>query len=161
RRRNDAARGTAAVSEQPLDARTAEPRVAGAGQARRAGSHGESRFHFQKAPCKGAGSARLKLDFRVANSQNHSTKAAGEVLTAKQAPHRPGISPAQGLRADGDDTLSLYRRPPAKTPSSRGRVLHDYPRFQHLVASVAYVNPPCDFTRRNFSHAPRADGSAD
>src|SRR6516165_6979552 len=30
-------------------------------------------------------------------------KAAGEVLTAKQAPHRPGISPADGLRADGDD----------------------------------------------------------
>jgi hypothetical protein len=26
-------------------------------------------------------------------------KAAGEVLTAKQAPHRPGITPALGLRA--------------------------------------------------------------
>jgi hypothetical protein len=26
-------------------------------------------------------------------------KAAGEVLTAKQAPHRPGIAPALGLRA--------------------------------------------------------------
>ena len=27
------------------------------------------------------------------------TKAAGEVLTAKQAPHRPGTAPALGLRA--------------------------------------------------------------
>ena len=26
-------------------------------------------------------------------------KAAGEVLTAKQAPHRPGTAPALGLRA--------------------------------------------------------------
>jgi hypothetical protein len=26
-------------------------------------------------------------------------KAAGEVLTAKQAPHRPGMTPALGLRA--------------------------------------------------------------
>jgi hypothetical protein len=31
------------------------------------------------------------------------SKAAGEVLTAKQAPHRPGIAPALGLRAGGDD----------------------------------------------------------
>jgi hypothetical protein len=36
-------------------------------------------------------------------------KAAGEVLTAKQAPHRPGIAPALGLRAGRDD-LSSYRR---------------------------------------------------
>src|SRR4051794_12669983 len=36
-----------------------------------------------------------------------STKAAGEVLTAKQAPHRPGIIPALGLRADGDDVFIL------------------------------------------------------
>jgi hypothetical protein len=28
-----------------------------------------------------------------------STKAAGGVLTAKQAPHRPGTAPALGLRA--------------------------------------------------------------
>ena len=27
------------------------------------------------------------------------SKAAGEVLTAKQAPHRPGTAPALGLRA--------------------------------------------------------------
>ena len=27
------------------------------------------------------------------------TRAAGEVLTAKQAPHRPGTAPALGLRA--------------------------------------------------------------
>ena len=27
--------------------------------------------------------------------------AAGEVLTAKQAPHRPGPAPALGLRAEG------------------------------------------------------------
>src|SRR5438034_656478 len=37
-------------------------------------------------------------------------KAAGEVLTAKQAPHRPGTAPALGLRA-GNDVSPLYRRP--------------------------------------------------
>src|SRR5207253_2765582 len=37
-------------------------------------------------------------------------KAAGEVLTAKQAPHRPGTAPALGLRA-GNDVASFYRRP--------------------------------------------------
>src|SRR4029077_12237593 len=37
-------------------------------------------------------------------------KAAGGVLTAKQAPHRPGTAPALGLRA-GNDVLSFYRRP--------------------------------------------------
>src|SRR6516225_1135932 len=40
----------------------------------------------------------------------HLRKAAGEVLTAKQAPHRPGTAPALGLRA-GNDVSSLYRRP--------------------------------------------------
>jgi hypothetical protein len=30
---------------------------------------------------------------------NGKSKAAGGVLTAKQAPHRPGTTPALGLRA--------------------------------------------------------------
>jgi len=39
-------------------------------------------------------------------------KAAGEVLTAKQAPHRPGIAQALGLRAEdnkreADETFYL------------------------------------------------------
>src|SRR5262245_20855484 len=38
-------------------------------------------------------------------------KAACAVLTAKQAPHRPGTAPALGLRA-GDMTATWYRRPP-------------------------------------------------
>jgi len=33
------------------------------------------------------------------NRPAKSAKAAGEVLTAKQAPHRPGTTPALGLRA--------------------------------------------------------------
>src|SRR5439155_10270474 len=37
-------------------------------------------------------------------------KAAGGVLTAKQAPHRPGTAPALGLRA-GCDVFPFYRRP--------------------------------------------------
>src|SRR5262245_53687134 len=37
-------------------------------------------------------------------------KAAGGVLTAKQAPHRPGTAPAPGLRA-WEMCLALYRRP--------------------------------------------------
>ena len=36
--------------------------------------------------------------------------AAGGVLTAKQAPHRPGTAPAPGLRA-GDDVSPLSSRP--------------------------------------------------
>src|SRR5262249_44317588 len=43
-------------------------------------------------------------------SRGSTTKAAGGVLTAKQAPHRPGTAPALGLRA-GDNGLSWYRRP--------------------------------------------------
>jgi hypothetical protein len=39
-----------------------------------------------------------------------ANKTAGEVLTAKQAPHRPGITPALSLRADGDDVFII---PPA------------------------------------------------
>jgi hypothetical protein len=34
-------------------------------------------------------------------------RTAGEVLTAKQAPHRPGTAPALGLRAGGDGSFIL------------------------------------------------------
>src|SRR6266481_9719469 len=37
-------------------------------------------------------------------------KAAGEVLGAKQSPHRSGTAPALGLRA-GSDVHRLFRRP--------------------------------------------------
>jgi hypothetical protein len=37
-------------------------------------------------------------------------EAAGGVLTAKQAPHRPGTAPALGLRA-GCDVSPFDRRP--------------------------------------------------
>jgi len=37
-------------------------------------------------------------------------QTAGEALTVKKVPHRPGITPAHGLRA-GSDILSSYRRP--------------------------------------------------
>src|SRR5262249_33118570 len=43
--------------------------------------------------------------------QRSTTKAAGEVLPAKQAPHRPGTAPALGLRA-GNDVSPFHRRPP-------------------------------------------------
>src|SRR5262249_59768687 len=36
-------------------------------------------------------------------------KAAGEVLTAKQAPHRPGTAPALGLRAGKDGPFIVPR----------------------------------------------------
>jgi hypothetical protein len=38
-------------------------------------------------------------------------KAAGEVLTAKQAPHRPGTAPALGLRAGSDGLLNCVADP--------------------------------------------------
>ena len=43
------------------------------------------------------------------------SKAAGGVLTAKQAPHRPGTAPAPGLRA-GRDVPPWYRRPHGEQP---------------------------------------------
>jgi hypothetical protein len=43
----------------------------------------------------------------VLDGQRESTKAAGEVLTAKQAPHRPGTAPALGLRAEGAVAIVL------------------------------------------------------
>ena len=42
---------------------------------------------------------------------NNQDNAAGEVLTAKQAPHRPGTAPAVGLRA-GIDVLSIVPQTP-------------------------------------------------
>jgi hypothetical protein len=36
---------------------------------------------------------------RLTQGSYAATKAAGGVLTAKQAPHRPGTAPALGLRA--------------------------------------------------------------
>ena len=36
-------------------------------------------------------------------------KAAGEVLTAKQAPHQPGTAPALGLRA-GEVAVAIIRQ---------------------------------------------------
>jgi hypothetical protein len=42
-----------------------------------------------------------------------STKAAGEALTVKKAPHRPGNAPALGLRA-GRDVFPLYCKPTRK-----------------------------------------------
>jgi len=50
------------------------------------------------------------------------TRAAGGVLTAKQAPHRPGTAPALGLRA-GNDVPPLYRRPTSKRRFSCGPAL--------------------------------------
>src|SRR5262249_59994528 len=48
---------------------------------------------------------------RSSNDARLLSKPAGEVLTTKQAPHRPGIAPALGLRA-GMMASSLYRGPP-------------------------------------------------
>src|SRR5262249_24890995 len=42
------------------------------------------------------------------------SKAAGEVLTAKQAPHRPGTAPTLGLRARRVAVLIICRTVPVK-----------------------------------------------
>src|SRR5262245_52879250 len=44
--------------------------------------------HFARTVCE-----------TVLPGQRTSNNAAGEVLTAKQAPHRPGTAPALGLRS--------------------------------------------------------------
>ena len=49
-------------------------------------------------------------------------KAAGGVLTAKQAPRRPGTAPALGLRRD--DVPPFYRR-----PTGKGRTNHVIPQL--------------------------------
>src|SRR5262249_32372045 len=56
---------------------------------------------------------------RVAQEREREQKAAGEVLTAKQAPHRPGIAPALGLRAGGG-VLSIL---PQTAPSQEVRAM--------------------------------------
>jgi hypothetical protein len=47
----------------------------------------------------------MQLENVRLEGRTYETKAAGEVLTAKQASHRPGITPALSLRADGDDVV--------------------------------------------------------
>jgi hypothetical protein len=47
-------------------------------------------------------------------------KVAGGVLTAKQAPYRPGTAPALGLRA-GSDVFPLYRKPTRRDVMKRRR----------------------------------------
>jgi prepilin-type N-terminal cleavage/methylation domain-containing protein len=42
---------------------------------------------------------------------------AGEVLTAKQAPHRPGIAPALGLRAGGDELVMVSQTTLKENPT--------------------------------------------
>src|SRR5262249_13820193 len=54
--------------------------------------------------------AAVKLDL----ASDRRTKAAGGVLTAKQAPHPPGIAPALGLRAGIDVGIIVLRGPPAE-----------------------------------------------
>src|SRR5262245_33153007 len=46
---------------------------------------------------------------------------AGGVLTAKQAPHRPGITPALAVRTDGDDVFILPQTPPLTESVVRSR----------------------------------------
>jgi hypothetical protein len=53
---------------------------------------------------------RRAAGFSPGEARPRPSKAAGGVLTAKQAPHRPGTAPALGLRA-GRDVSSVYRRP--------------------------------------------------
>src|SRR5262245_26614606 len=55
-------------------------------------------------------------------------KAAGEALTVKKVPHRPGTAPALGLRA-GSDVLSLYCR-----PSERNNPMRRATLFQQAIA---------------------------
>jgi hypothetical protein len=45
---------------------------------------------------------------RVLGSDGSDRTAAGEVLTAKQAPHRPGTAPALGLRAFTPADLGVH-----------------------------------------------------
>jgi hypothetical protein len=46
-------------------------------------------------------------------------KAAGEVLTAKQAPHRPGTAPALGLRDQGSGTRAVVGSPGLRAGNGR------------------------------------------
>ena len=52
---------------------------------------------------------RPKVNPSVRPERRGQNKAAGEVLTAKQAPHRPGTAPALGLRA-GSVAVAIIRQ---------------------------------------------------
>src|SRR5262245_41836428 len=101
-------------------------------------------------------------------------KVAGGVLTAKQAPRRPGTAPALGLRA-GNDVSPLYRRPvfprslcmrlsswlrsarPLLGPSGTENGHRPTRRGQRAVAAQLSVEPledrtvPSTFTVRNLA----------
>src|SRR5262249_48899832 len=64
------------------------------------------------------------------------SKAAGEVLTAKQAPHRPGIAPAFGLRAGGRGTVII-----AQTTLMK-EVLNDVDFFKTGLVAKPLPGPP-------------------
>src|SRR6516162_6045401 len=54
-----------------------------------------------------------------------SKEAAGEVLTAKQAPHRPGTAPALGLRA-GMVAVTILRQTVKETRPMRFSFVRDF-----------------------------------
>src|SRR5215467_4678177 len=92
--------------------------AAGAGAWRRlcpgrpAPGHGQWQRHdVPPAAGKAVGDWWVRDRWPRSSDREPSNNAAGEVLTARQAPHRPGIAPAPGLRA-GVMATSLERRLP-------------------------------------------------
>src|SRR5690348_5036724 len=62
------------------------------------------------------------LCYGLRTTDHRRSKAAGGVLTAKQAPHRRGTAPALGLRA-GNDVSPFYRRPVCSTSLRHASVI--------------------------------------
>src|SRR5262249_26435719 len=84
-------------------------------------------------------------------------KAAGEVLTAKQAPHRPGTAPALGLRAGNDVPHSIADQP------RKGELTMSFNSWlQNLRSALAPGRGQRDHKRRGSlraaTHRPNLEG---
>src|SRR5262245_55477406 len=87
-------------------------------------------------------------------------KAAGEVLTAKQAPHRPGTAPALGLRAGNDVPHSIADQP------RKGELTMSFNSWlQNLRSALAPGRGQRDHKRRGSlraaTHRPNLEGLED
>src|SRR5438309_9567658 len=83
-----------------------------------------------RRPWSGVEGDRI-LCYGLRTTVHRRSEAAGGVLTAKQAPHRPGTAPALGLRAGRVAAAIIEQTTTAKELFMWFRSLADYLRPRH------------------------------